>query len=120
MGCLQVGSCIITNLPPCFPCCLEPFDLHAPHQCDELAPHSLSLGGLLGLRASADAWSRSLSALGCCSAAVDCLVDTQRFAGPFWSGKSGVEESIGSRGENDSAVARTRAIECTHLSATEN
>lgn len=77
----------------------------------------LSLCGLLGLRASADA---SLSALGCCSAAVGCLVDTQRFAGPFWSGKSGVEESIGSRGENDSAVARTRAIECTHLSATEN
>lgn len=82
----------------------------------------LSLGRLLGLRASpADAWSGSLllSALGCCSAAVGCQVDTQHPARPFWSGKSGVEESIGSRGENDSAVAFTRAIECTRLSVTE-
>lgn len=60
-----------------------------------------------------------LAALGGCSAAVDCLVDTQHFARPFWSGKSGVEESIDSRGENDSAVAFSRAIACTCLSVME-
>lgn len=45
MGCLQVGSCIITNLPPCFPHCLKLLIcmLHASAQP--------SLRGLLRLRA---------------------------------------------------------------------
>lgn len=38
MGCLQVGSCIITNLPPCFPRCLKPLIcmFRAPCQCSGL------------------------------------------------------------------------------------
>lgn len=123
MGCLQVGSCFITNLPPCFPRCLKPLICMfcAPCQCSGLPRWVVETGSLVYER-SAHGWlSPSLFSLPCGSAVFCCLVCTQNFA---WQSVGSLSR-VGSQGSGGRerileekmtlSIASTKAIEYTQL-----